>query len=79
MVDVPFLAFVLALGLIVAAVSYAVWGARWSSWSPRLLAVVAPRAGGLAAVLANAINNLPRSCYCSPPSLPAAPVRCWQC
>jgi arsenical pump membrane protein len=59
-VDVPFLAFVLALGLIVSAVSYRGLGSAVdhlvphgsSLWS--LLAVAA-----IAAVLANAINNLP--------------------
>ena len=59
-VDVPFLAFVLALGLIVRAVSYRGLGSAVdhlvphgsSLWS--LLALAA-----LAAVLANVINNLP--------------------
>jgi arsenical pump membrane protein len=58
--DVPFLAFVLALGLIVRAVSYRGLGSAVdhlvphgsSLWSLLVLAV-------LAALLANAINNLP--------------------
>jgi arsenical pump membrane protein len=60
MVDVPFLAFVLALGLIVAAVSYRGLGSAVEQLVPHgsslwsLLALAA-----LAAVLANAINNLP--------------------
>jgi len=59
-VDVPFLAFVLALGLIVGAVSYRGLGNAVDQLVPHgaslwsLLALAA-----LAAVLANAINNLP--------------------
>jgi arsenical pump membrane protein len=59
-VDISFLAFVLALGLIVSAVSYRGLGSAVSHlvphgsslWSLLLLAAIA-------AVLANAINNLP--------------------
>ena len=78
--DAPFLAFVLALGLVVKAVSLhglaslvsQVVPGGTSLWS--LLAVAA-----VAAVLANVINNLPAVLLLLPAAAAAGPGRCSPC
>ena len=79
--DLPFLLFVLALGVVVRAVidngldhALGRWIQGTTTGLPALLALA-----GIAAVLANVINNLPAVLVLLPLTAPPARPRCWRC
>ena len=79
--DVPFLAFVLALGLVVKAVSLHGLSSLVVHLMPNgtSLGSLLVTAAVVAAVLANMINNLPAVLLLLPAAAAAGPAQCSQC